>query len=326
MHDGQVEVDDELVHRLIAGRMPQWSDLPVTEVRSDGTVNAVYRLGDDLSVRLPLLTSGVEALEHELRWLPWLAERLSVPVPEPVATGAPAGGYPFPWAVYRWLPGTVPDDGGAITDAPALVDDLAGVVHELRALPADGAPVRPDRCDLRAHDPSVQVALRHMDPATDPVQETAEAWAAALAAPPHDGPPTWVHGDLFAPNVLVARRTDRHDDGHDLRPADRRDARQHGDGDDGDGRVGGVLDWGCSGLGDPAADLALAWWPFVGAARDRLRTALAVDDDTWARSRGWVLRTAILGIPYYRRTNPGFVVRARHALDAVLWGERATEG
>jgi aminoglycoside phosphotransferase (APT) family kinase protein len=209
-------------------------------------------------------------------------------VPEPVAVGEPGEGYPFRWAVYRWIPGTVVDAGGPVTASGRLVDDLVTLIAALRDLPVAGAPVQPSRRTLHDHDPGVRLALRHMG---DGAAAAERAWDAALGLPGHDGPPTWVHGDLFGPNVLVA-----------------------------DGRIAGVLDWGCTGLGDPACDLALALVPLAGAARDQLRRDLAIDDLLWARARGWVLRTAITGIPYYRRTNPGFVTRARRNLDAALSG------
>ena len=111
----------------------------------------------------------------------------------------------------------------------------------------------------------------------------------ALAAPAYDGPPTWVHGDLLAANLLVA-----------------------------DGRLVGLLDWGGAGTGDPASDLYPAWAVLDGPGRQRFRAALAVDDATWARGRGWALRTPIQGLPYYRETNPGFAAMSRRVLDAVL--------
>src|SRR5688572_22244037 len=105
MHPDQVDVDAGLVRQLIASQHPRWAGLPIVEVPSAGTVNAIYRLGDDLCVRLPLQPGGVASLERELEWLPWLAERLPFTVPEPVVDGGPDDAFPHPWAIYRWLPG-----------------------------------------------------------------------------------------------------------------------------------------------------------------------------------------------------------------------------
>lgn len=295
MHPDQVAIDDDLVRRLIAQQLSRWSDLPITEVTSVGTVNAIYRLGDELCVRLPLQPGGVASLEREVEWLPWLAERLPFAVPEPVAVGRPGEGFPHPWAVYRWLPGET-----ATSAAPGgepLADDLAALVEAVRALEPAGAPRAGDRWSLRPIDPHLRTRIP--DLATDgvDVDRATAVWDAAVAAPAYAGPPTWVHGDLLAANLLVA-----------------------------DGRLVGVLDWGITGTGDPATDLVAAWAALDPTGRRRFRAALAVEDATWARAQGWVLRAPILGIPYYRDTNPGFAAMSRRALDQVLWGAGTETG
>lgn len=295
MHDGQVPVDDHLVRRLVARQHPRWAGLPIVEVASIGTVNAVYRLGDELCVRLPLLPQGAASIERELAWLAWLAPRLPVPVPEPVAVGGPDDGFPLPWAVYRWLPGVTAVD--AERGGPTLADDLAAVVAAIGALDPAGAPRAENRWALRHLDPGIRALLPRLAADGVDVARTTAAWDEALAAPAHDGPPTWVHGDLLAANLLVA-----------------------------DGRLVGLLDWGGAGTGDPASDLYPAWAVLDGPGRERFRAALAVDDAAWARGRGWALRTPIQGLPYYRETNPGFAAMGRQVLDAVLWGTEEATG
>ncbi|HMJ78707.1 MAG TPA: aminoglycoside phosphotransferase family protein [Iamia sp.] len=284
MHDDQVGIDGDIVRALIADQHPRWADLPLVEVPSIGTVNAVYRLGDELCVRLPLKAGGVGSLERELERLPWLAARLPVAVPEPVATGAPDDAYPLPWAIYRWLPGTTADGSGGA----ALADDLAAAVTAIRALDPTGAPRAGGRWTLAAWDPTVGRSLGALGGVID-VERAGAAWAAAVAAPPWDGPPTWVHGDLLAANLLVA-----------------------------DGRLAAVIDWGGAGTGDPAADLLPAWSGLDATGRVRLRTVLDPDDATWTRGQGWALRTALSGLPYYPETNPGFAAMAAAMLAAVL--------
>ena len=100
MHDGEIDIDAPLVRSLVAGQFPRWRDLPVTEVHSTGTVNAIYRLGDDLCVRLPRVAHWADDLGRELRWLPSLAGQLSLLVPNPVARGDPNSSYPFTWALF----------------------------------------------------------------------------------------------------------------------------------------------------------------------------------------------------------------------------------
>src|SRR5438034_9607672 len=103
MHEGEVDIDVELVRELLATQFPRWAALPLAPVPSTGTVNAIYRLGDDLCVRLPRVQQWAGNLEKELRWLPTLAPHLPLAVPEPVAAGNPGAGYPFVWAIYGWL-------------------------------------------------------------------------------------------------------------------------------------------------------------------------------------------------------------------------------
>lgn len=295
MHPDQVAIDADLVRRLIAEQHPRWAGLTVAEVPSVGTVNAVYRLGGELCVRLPLQPGGVAGLERELAWLAWLGERLPVAVPEPVAVGAAADAFPLPWAVYRWLPGTVASR--ATPGGEDLADDLAAVVAAIGALDPAGAPRAENRWALRHLDPGIRRLLPLLEGHGVDVPATTAAWQEALAAPAYDGPPTWVHGDLLAANLLLA-----------------------------DGRLTGVLDWGGAGTGDPAADLYPAWAVLDERGRRRFRAALDVDDAAWARGRGWALRTPIQGLPYYRASNPGFAAMGRRVLDVVLWGRDGGNG
>src|SRR5688500_7246061 len=139
MHEDEAEVDVALVARLLAMQMPDLADRPLTIVEPWGTDNAIWRLGDDLVVRLPRIRWAAGQIEREVIWLPRLAPVLPVAVPEPVAVGAPGCGYPFPWAVHRWIPG----EGAALDrldDAVSFALDLAEVVRKLQTAPTEGAP------------------------------------------------------------------------------------------------------------------------------------------------------------------------------------------
>jgi aminoglycoside phosphotransferase (APT) family kinase protein len=105
MHDDEADLDADLVGRLVAAQFPRLAGLPVTPFRSTGTVNAIYRLGDHLYARLPRVSRWARDLETESHWLPRLAPGLSPQVPEPVAMGRPGDGYPWSWAIYRWIDG-----------------------------------------------------------------------------------------------------------------------------------------------------------------------------------------------------------------------------
>ncbi len=138
MHDDELSVDADLVRRLLAEQLPAWAGLPVRPV-GRGTVNAMFRLGDDLVVRLPRTATWAGDLDREREWLPVLRERLTLEVPEPVAHGRPTAEYPLPWAVYRWIPGDVYADG-LVADETLAAAELARFVRELRSGPVDGVP------------------------------------------------------------------------------------------------------------------------------------------------------------------------------------------
>jgi aminoglycoside phosphotransferase (APT) family kinase protein len=290
MHDEQLEIDDALVRRLLAAQFPRWAGLPLRPVRSAGTVNAIYRLGDELSVRLPLVPGWADDLESELEWLPWLAEagagRLPLAIPEPVAAGEPGEGYPMRWAVYRWLDGAPPPPDGL--DDPRSAARLAEFVRALRALDPVGAPPGKGHTALSDDDEMARQAIATLAGTIDPVAATA-VWTEALAADTWDGEQVWVHGDLLHVNLLVR-----------------------------DGELSAVLDFGSAGAGDGAYDLLPAWSLFTGAARETFRRELGADDAAWARGRGYALVKGLTGLPYYRETNPQFAALARLLLDSAL--------
>jgi aminoglycoside phosphotransferase (APT) family kinase protein len=286
MHAGEVDIDDQLVARLVATQFPQLADLPIRAVPSTGTVNAIYRLGDHLCARLPRMPWWAQDLEKELNWLPKLAPYLSLHVPEPVAKGQPASGYSFPWAIYRWIDGHAYRDD-LVHDERQAAADLAQFVLELRRIDPRGAP-QGGRKPLHELDPVTRVAIESSRSLIDS-DAAAAAWASALEAPAWDGTPVWIHTDLLRPNLLVDR-----------------------------GRLCAVIDFGSIGVGDPAADVIAAWSVFSQSGRATFRDTLDVDDGTWNRARGYALHQAVLIIPYYATTNPGFVVLAKRTVEELL--------
>ena len=286
MHEGEVAIDEELVRRLVAAQFPHLADLPIRAVRSTGTVNAIYRLGNHLCARLPRVAAWAESVEQEVAWLPKLAPRLSLRVPEPVALGSPASGYPFSWAIFRWIEGH-PYRDDLVRDERRAAGELARFVAELRRIDPAGAP-RGGRRPLHELDEATRRAIDSSRGAIDG-DAAAAAWASALRAPPWDGRPVWIHTDLLRPNLLVDR-----------------------------GRLCAVIDFGGVGGGDPAADVIAAWSVFGHAGRAAFRAALDVDDGTWHRARGYALHQALLIIPYYAETNPEFVGLAKRTVEEVL--------
>jgi len=287
MHADELHTDVPLVRRLLAGQFPHWADLPLERAPSSGTDNALYRLGDDMVVRLPRIHWAVGAVDKDIRWLPSLAPLLPVAVPVPLAKGAPAEGYPWDWGIYPWLEGENPDvDRIAGTDS--VTTDVTRFVEALHRIDPTGGPPARRGAPLEVQDDEARAALPALRGTIDTRAATA-VWEAALRTPAWSGPPVWIHGDLLPGNLLFQR-----------------------------GRLTGVIDWGGVGVGDPACDLIVAWALLPPDARDRFRAELGVDDATWARGRGWALSIGLIALPYYRETNPGLAATARHLIREVL--------
>lgn len=292
MHDDEVDIDGPLVRRLLAAQLPQWAELPLARVESAGTDNAIYRLGDDMAVRLPRRPAATGQVAKEQRWLPTLAPHLPLAIPIPLAAGTPGEGYPFAWSVYRW------HDGEAATvehfaASRATATDLAGFVAALHRIDATGGP--PPGADnfyrgvpLALRDSFTRAAIDALHGKID-TDAVIAAWDEALAAPVWSGPPVWIHGDLAPGNLIVERD-----------------------------RLHAVIDFGGLGVGDPAVDLMPGWNLFSGETRDAFRAALAVDDAAWARGCGWALSVALVQLPYYETTNPVLAASSRYVIGEVL--------
>jgi aminoglycoside phosphotransferase (APT) family kinase protein len=286
MHEGEVEIDVPMVQELIREQFPHLADLAVEPVVSTGTVNAIYRIGTDLYARLPRLAGWSADLLEELEWLPFLRPHLSLAIPEPVAQGGPGPGYPLPWAIYRWVGGdTYAID--RVHDERRAAADLAQFVVELRRIDPSGGPAS-GRLPLDQLDLATRAAIEQSGSVID-ADRTIAAWERALRAPAWEGSPVWRHCDLLPPNLIVEG-----------------------------GRLKAVIDFGSAGVGDPAADVIPAWSVFGERGRAAFRHALDVDEGTWARARGVALHQALLIIPYYRETNPGFVAMATRTVQQVL--------
>ena len=286
MHAGETEIDLPLVKRLLAGQFPHLADRALKLVRSTGTVNAVYRLGDDLCVRLPRLGDWADSLEREWDWLPKLAPYISLNIPKALARGKPAQGYPFSWAIYDWIAGESYQDERIADERQAAID-LASFILELRGADIQGAP-HGGRDPLLALDLETRAAIDALQGVLDSGRVSA-AWTQALTAPVWDGEPVWIHADLIRSNLLVR-----------------------------EGRLCAVIDFGGAGVGDPAADVIPAWSVFGREGRLAFRQTLAVEEGTWQRARGFALHQALMIMPYYPQTNPEFVSMAKRTVAEVL--------
>jgi aminoglycoside phosphotransferase (APT) family kinase protein len=273
VHTDKIEIDSDLVSRLVSAQFPQWADLPINPVKFSGWDNRTFHLGDHMSVRLPSAERYIQQVEKEQRWLPKLAPLLPLPIPAPLAMGLPAEGYPWHWSVYKWLEG----ENATIERISDLCQFSIALAQFLTALQrvavADGPPPGPHNFfrggPLSVYDEETRRTIVALNGKIDTDAVTA-VWEEALAAT-WRGSPVWVHGDVSAANLLVES-----------------------------GRLSAVIDFGSSGVGDPACDLSIAWTFFEGESRETFRTALHADDATWARGRGWALWKALITIvnPY----------------------------
>ena len=293
MHADQVDVTADVVAALVAAQFPQWSSRPVRPLSSHGTVNALFRLGDDIVLRFPLRPSRDPELREELLdeqdHARRIAAQVPLAIPEPLALGEPGEGYDGPWTAYRWIPGDTANSR-TIGDPHQFARDLAGFVSAFRAMDTGGRGWNglTRGGPLRTRDDDLRRSLAESTHLTDTVR-LARIWESCLETAPHAAADVWIHADLMPGNLLVR-----------------------------DGRLAAVIDLGAVCVGDPAVDLMPAWNLLGPDAREVYRQALDVDDATWERGRAWAMVQALGALPYYVDTNPVMAGTARRTLDAVL--------
>jgi aminoglycoside phosphotransferase (APT) family kinase protein len=286
-----MEISVALVKQLIETQFPQWADLPITPIVPGGWDNRTFHLGNDMTVRMPSAAVYAAQVEKEQRWLPLLAPLLPLPIPIPRAKGVPSSTYPWPWSIYGWIEGESAITA-RIADLSQVAATLAQFLAALQRIDATNGPAAGQHSFFRGapltmYDAETRDTLKLLEGEID--SDTALAvWEAALAAPWH-GPPVWFHGDIAAGNLLLK-----------------------------DGALCAVIDFGCSGVGDPACDLAIAWTLFEGTSRNAFRAALPIDAAMWARGRGWALWKALITLEEYRSTDAVKATAARRTIEEVL--------
>jgi aminoglycoside phosphotransferase (APT) family kinase protein len=294
MHAGELPVSVAVVRELIARQFPRWSGLPVSRLTSPGTVNAVFRIGDELAARFALEGTDPAAarrgLESEAAAARELAAATRFPVPEPLAIGEPGPGYPLPWSVQTWLPGVSGDNDDPAQSVP-FAGDLAEFIGGVRAIGTRGRTFSGGRRggDLKHHDDWIRTCLARSAGLLD-VSRMSRLWAAFRELPRRDGD-VMSHGDLTPGNVLVA-----------------------------DGRLAGILDVECYGAADPALDLISAWNLLEREPRGVLRSALRCSDLDWERGRAWAFQQAMGLVWYYAESNPVMSRLGRITLDRITAG------
>jgi aminoglycoside phosphotransferase (APT) family kinase protein len=297
MHPGQLTVTAEMVRALVDSQFPQWRDRPVRQVETEGTVNAIFRVGDELAARFPLEPDDPgttrRLLAKEAAAARELSGRTRFPVPEPVALGEPGHGYPLPWSVQTWLKGVTATDEDP-GESNGFAADLADFIAAVRSIDTDGRTFsgegrRGRGGDLKDHDEWLATCFQESEHLLD-VPRLRALWA-RFRELPREAPDVMNHGDLIPGNVLVDS-----------------------------GRLTGVLDVGSLGPADPALDLIGAWNLLEPGPRQVLRAALGCGDLDWERGKAWAFQQAMGLVWYYRESNPSMSRMGRVTLDRILRG------
>ena len=290
LHDDELLIDLSLVRALIDRALPEYASLPLSRLRVSGSTNALFRLGDELLVRMPRQPGGTATIEKEARWLPQIGPLLPVSVPEVVAVGEPDLGYPERWSVVRWLEGEVPTVADPASHAgptrPALARGLAAVVTALRDIQVPESALADPQlrsyrgAPLQSMDDTTRgnlAACREISGLDLDFDAALRVWEEAMALPQtgSGSEPRWYHGDLMAENLLARG-----------------------------GHLAAVLDFGVLAVGDPTVDLIVAWEVLDPEARDVFRRAVGADEKSWLRGRAWALSLALMTFPYYWNTMP----------------------
>jgi aminoglycoside phosphotransferase (APT) family kinase protein len=286
-----IDINESLARKLVVTQFPQWADLPIKSVKFGGWDNRTFRLGEKMSLRLPSAAPYAAQVEKEQHWLPKLAPFLPLPIPTPLAMGNPDKNYPWHWSIYQWIEGenaTIE----SIEDLQEFAITLAHFLAALQNIDSAGGPKLGRHNffrggSLNIYDAETRTALIALSGKIDTDLAT-EVWEGAIRSKWHSKP-VWLHGDVAPSNLLVKN-----------------------------GRLNAIIDFGCSGVGDPACDLTIAWTLFSGASREAFFTALPLDGATWARARGWALWKALITLAETIETDIHKSKNAKYRINEVL--------
>lgn len=284
------------VEELLRTQAPHLAQLPLRPSEASGSSNLVFRLGDDLAVRVPRTDEYVDDLRAELQWLPRLAPQLSTPIPEIVFAGEPSDVFPRPWSVVSWVRGEPPRrlDAGQQDN---LARTLGAFLRELHAADSAAAPAAgQEKWGYRCGEPVSETMDRWLDETADSLSDrfdpaaVREAWRRLRDVPAASQGPCWVHTDVSTENILINP----------------------------DGCLAGVIDWGCVGIGDPSIDLLYAWSQLDAPARNVLRESAGADEATWLRARAWAfVGPGLMTIDSYGETLPERTALLTRQVEAV---------
>lgn len=293
----KLNIETELVHRLVTHQFPEWKNLYIKPVANSGWDNKTFHLGDQMLIRMPSAEKYVAQVEKEQSWLPKLAPFLPLSIPIPLALGVPEDSYPYKWSIYRWIEGEAA--GSAyISNLCEFAKSLGNFLSALQTIDTTGGPLAGMHSfyrggSLETYDQEVREAVLALTGKIDS-QTVTEIWEKALMTK-WKSSPVWVHGDISMGNLLVQN-----------------------------GQLAAVIDFGQLAVGDPACDLAITWTQFKDESRDVFRKTLSLDADTWARGRAWTLWKALIAAGF---TNPSNKESAQcwHIIDEIIADHKQTQ-
>ncbi|MDO8953640.1 MAG: aminoglycoside phosphotransferase family protein [Gammaproteobacteria bacterium] len=289
----KLEITTQIVTTLIAEQFPQFAHLQIKPVDHGGNDNRTFRLGNEMSIRLPSAEEYVSQVQKEQKWLPKIASHLPLPIPQPIAMGVPSVDYPWNWSIYKWLEGKSANSlEHSDADLETIAMQLAQFLSDFHKLNTAGAPAPGLHNWWRAAHTSIYDAetrflidkLKGFINADD----SRSLWQRALNSK-WDRDPVWVHGDVASGNLLVKEN-----------------------------RLSAVIDFGCMGIGDPACDLTIAWTFFRGKSRGIFKENLHLDEETWARARGWAMWKALYTISELENKSGTALAKQQQIIDAVM--------
>ncbi len=287
MHENELEINESLVYRLLKNQCPHWSEMPLKVIKSSGTDNALFHLGEEYVIRLPRIDWAAESINREYEWAPRIARCLKTPVSTPLFKGTPDRSYPWCWTIHKWNPGHNPGFENE-NEYTLLAMDLAQFLNDLHGIKLANGPASRRGISLKKVDAETRKSIAALEGEID-TQSITSLWDELSHTPSWNNDPVWVHGDFLPGNILVQ-----------------------------DNRLSAVIDFSDVGIGDPACDLIIAWSLFNMRSRVVFREALKdIDDNTWKRGRGWALSIALIMLPYYKNTNPVLAALARRMLKNV---------
>ncbi|MCS5712911.1 MAG: aminoglycoside phosphotransferase family protein [Candidatus Babeliales bacterium] len=291
MNNIQINIDTNLVHRLVTSQFPQWKDLLIQPVAKSGWDNRTFHLGSEMLIRMPSDEEYAFQVEKEQYWLPKLAPLLPLEIPSPLAMGEPGEGYPWKWSIYRWIEGESASKG-QIDDITKFAATLAGFLLALHAIDSTNGPKPGPHNfyrggDLSTYDAETKQAINVLKGKID-VGLATEIWESAIETS-WQGMPVWIHGDVSVGNLLVKK-----------------------------GRLSAVIDFGQLGVGDPACDLAIAWTFFKGESREVFRKKLQLDVNTWARGRAWTLWKGLIVAAGITDSNAAEAAEPLRIIDEII--------